>query len=189
MSLLDFISSKLQSGPKNLYTADIPLMPVATSSNQTSTSQQTGNVAQRHNNPGNLVYAGQQGAIQGEPKAGGGFWAKFPDVQSGMAAFQNDNSAKLKRNPSMTLAQLIDMRSPPTENSTSSLHYNVVDALKDLKDKGVISTLMANKLMVSNIPPDRLAQALAQAEGFYATNTPSQPQINSRSGLNLPINK
>ena len=129
-----------------------------------------GNIAQQNFNPGNLLFAGQSGAVRGAPKPGGGFWAKFPNEAAGYTALQNDIQAKVGRNPKMTVAQLLDLRSPPSENNTSALHYNVMDSLKDLRDSGKIHTLMANQLPVNSVPIDRLAQAIAQAEGYKSTN-------------------
>ena len=120
-------------------------------------------------NPGNLMFAGQPGAVQGPAKPKGGYWASFPDEATGYKALQADTQAKVNRNQNLTVAQLLDMRSPPSENNTSALHYNVMDELKDLKDSGKISTLMANKLLVRNVPADRLAQAIAKAEGYKSS--------------------
>jgi len=43
-------------------------------------------IAYVHNNPGSLMYAGQAGATRGEPKEGGGYWAKFESPGDGMRA-------------------------------------------------------------------------------------------------------
>jgi hypothetical protein len=166
-----FGSKTINYGDTQPATTTPKSAPVATSTPQLSISQQ-------NYNPGNLVYAGQAGAVKGDAKPGGGFWAKFPDENTGYQALSNDNLAKLKRSPDMTVAQLLDLRSPPSENSSSTLHYNVMDALKDLKDSGKISTLMANKLLVKDVPMDRLSQAIAKAEGYKSAS--STPPIASK---------
>jgi hypothetical protein len=162
----------------------------ATTTPQVASTNPVGNVAQRHNNPSNLMYAGQPNATQGEPKSGGGYWARFQNENDGYQAGINDTKIKLKNNPNMTVAQWLDKLSPPSENNVSNVHYNVMDELKDLKDSGKIPTLMANKLLVSQVPLDRLVRAKAKAEGFYAsTTTPSTPQVTSKFGNSLDLPK
>ena len=92
-----------------------------------------GNISEQNYNPGNLIFAGQPGAVKGAPKGDGTFWAKFADEKTGYQALVNDIQAKVNRQPNMTVAQLLDMRSPPSENSTSTLHYNVMDFSKTSK--------------------------------------------------------
>lgn len=132
----------------------------------------TRNIAQKHFNPGNLIYMEQPGAVQGEQKDKNIYWAKFPDEAAGFLAFQKDIEVKAKRNPKMSVKDLILKRSPVSENDYKTLAYNVMDDLKDLKDKGQIPSLLAGQLSVSQVPIDRLMQALAKAEGFYAKINP-----------------
>lgn len=53
-------------------------------------------VAQRHNNPGNIKFNPklkwmiELGAVQGEPATDGGYFAKFPDVNAGLKAIQQN---------------------------------------------------------------------------------------------------
>ena len=125
-----------------------------------------GNIAQRHNNPGNLVYVGQEGAEKGEEKSPGVYWAKFKDIDSGLKAMSRDNEIKLKRNPDMTLGELINVRSPGDENNSKTLTYNVIDELWDLKKDGTIPSL-SSRTKIKDLPMTRVSQALAKAEGFY----------------------
>lgn len=129
-----------------------------------------GNIAQRHLNPGNLIFMEQEGAERGELKEGEKdiYWARFKDEGAGFKAMQKDIEIKLKRTPDMTVRDLILERSPENENSYKTLAYNVADDLKDLKDKGDIPVLLMNQLAASQVPIDRLAQALVKAEGYYA---------------------
>lgn len=171
----DMFGSRIDYG-KELGTQD----QTSTISSPKSVSSQ--GISQQNFNPGNLIYAGQYGAVKGDPKGDGTYWAKFPNEQAGFQGLQNDIQAKLDKNPKMTVAQLLDLRSPPSENNTSSLHYNVMDDLADLNKSGKISTLMANQLPVSEVPMDRLSQAIAKAEGYYNTNSQlSQTLPNSPS--------
>jgi len=69
-------------------------------------------LASVNNNPGNLRYAGQAGASQGE----GGF-ARFSTPQAGYAALHNQIALDGSRG--LTLGQFISKYAPPTENNTS----------------------------------------------------------------------
>lgn len=68
-------------------------------------------LAQLNNNPGNLRFAGQPGATQGE----GGF-ARFPTPQAGVQALQRQ--IQLDASRGLTLAQFINKYAPPVENDT-----------------------------------------------------------------------
>jgi len=49
-------------------------------------------VSDRHNNPGNIKYgkfAKAHGAVKGEAAPDGGFWAKFPDRNTGTSAMKD----------------------------------------------------------------------------------------------------
>lgn len=66
-----------------------------------------------NNNPANLKYAGQAGAVKGE----GGF-AKFQTPEAGLNALYNQ--VKLDASRGLTLAQFINKFAPPTENDTQT---------------------------------------------------------------------
>lgn len=73
-----------------------------------------GSVASRNNNPGNLRYVGQTGAIGQDS---GGF-AIFPDLSTGQAAL--NAQINLDANRGLTLSQFIAKYAPPNENNTSN---------------------------------------------------------------------
>jgi hypothetical protein len=54
-------------------------------------------IADRNNNPGNLTFAGQEGAIQGELKRDNTYWAKFSDPESGFEALIRQIKLDAKR--------------------------------------------------------------------------------------------
>lgn len=115
------------------------------------------NPAQRHNNPTNLIFAGQPGATPGDEKAPGMNWANFPSPEAGFEAARSDIQAKLNRTPDMTLEQLINIRSPRGENDTGKLVSDISRSLQ------------ADPTMrVADIDMDRLLNVLARFEGFYA---------------------
>lgn len=71
-----------------------------------------GSPAQRNNNPGNLVYVGQKGAM----KVPGSRFAKFKTPQDGFNALQNQIMLDAKRGH--TLETFIYKYAPPKENNT-----------------------------------------------------------------------
>lgn len=113
-------------------------------------------IAQRHNNPGNLVYAGQSGAAPGEAKDGSLAWAKFDSPDAGFAALGADIGAKLARKPDMTLQELIATRSPGNENNLATLVPQISASL-GVKPDSKVSKMDTNQLM----------NVLARFEGFY----------------------
>lgn len=72
---------------------------------------QSSRLAFVNNNPGNLRFAGQEGAVQGE----GGF-ARFSTPEAGYQALKNQ--IQLDAGRGFTLAQFINKYAPPSENDT-----------------------------------------------------------------------
>lgn len=112
---------------------------------------QTSRIAYVHNNPGNLSYAGQEGAEKGEPKKGGGWWAKFDTPQEGWNALQKQ--IVRDADSGKTLAQFINKYAPPSENDTDHYLDNIVQWL------GV-----TEETKLDDIPVDKLARAMAKQE-------------------------
>lgn len=63
--------------------------------NQGSLSKDDGTQVTAYNNPGNLQFAGQQGAIEGQTY--GNNFAVFPNAEAGISALKNDLLAKVNR--------------------------------------------------------------------------------------------
>lgn len=88
---------------------------------QTEEGYYPGSIAYQNNNPGNLVYAGQAGAV---PGAGG--FASFSSYSAGYQALEDQITLDATRgtdvngNPTGTLSQLISSWAPPSENDTAS---------------------------------------------------------------------
>lgn len=80
-----------------------------------------GTLATRNNNPGNLRFVGQHGAVQGE----GGF-AAFPSADAGRAALIAQIQLDASRGHDaagrrvVTVADLIHSWAPPSENDTAA---------------------------------------------------------------------
>ena len=80
---------------------------------------QSSRLAYINNNPGNLRFAGQNGATQGE----GGF-AQFPTAEAGLQALQKQ--IQLDASRGLTLAQFINKYAPLTENDTQRYIQDVI---------------------------------------------------------------
>ena len=79
----------------------------------------TSGIAYRNNNPGNLMFANQPDAIQGEPRKTG-FWAKFETPEKGFEnIIRQINIDKTKRD--LTVEQFVNKFSPSSENRTEEL--------------------------------------------------------------------
>lgn len=86
-----------------------------------------GSIANRNNNPGNLMFVGQNGATQGEPKEGGGYWAKFDSPESGWNALQNQIETDKARG--LTLGGFISKYAPSSENNTAAYIASVAKSI------------------------------------------------------------
>lgn len=75
-------------------------------------------VAERHNNPGNLVFAGQRGATKGETVAGHTF-AKFQSTEEGIAALYRQLQLYQKRGID-TLTEVMGVYAPEGSNNTAA---------------------------------------------------------------------
>lgn len=107
---------------------------------------QSSRLAYVNNNPGNLRYAGQQGATQGE----GGF-AKFSSPQAGYEALKRQ--IQLDSGRGLTVESFVSKYAPPTENNTKQYIQQIV-AMTGANPKTPI-----NKINI-----DTLAKAIAKKE-------------------------
>jgi len=79
---------------------------------------QSSRISYVNNNPGNLVYAGQEGAKRGEKRGDGTYWAKFSTPDAGFNALQNQ--VKLDASRGLTLNSFINKYAPSSENDTKT---------------------------------------------------------------------
>jgi hypothetical protein len=77
-----------------------------------------GSRSYRNNNPGNLRVTGDKGVDSG------GFGI-FSTYEKGRAALEGDLSAKIRKYPSQTIAQIMERYAPSSEND-SALYASVV---------------------------------------------------------------
>lgn len=89
----------------------LPFSAAGNASASTVSIPQTSRLAYVNNNPGNLRFASQPGAVQGE----GGF-AKFASPEAGAKALEAQ--IKLDASRGHTLASFVSKYAPPTENDT-----------------------------------------------------------------------
>jgi len=78
----------------------------------------TSRIAYEHKNPGNLTYAGQAGATRGEPKRGGGYWAKFEDEGAGMRALARQ--VQIDQGRGLNVRQFVEKYAPAHENNVDN---------------------------------------------------------------------
>ena len=99
-----------------------------------------------NNNPGNLRYAGQTGAVPGE----GGF-AKFPSPNEGYDAVTNQ--VKLDTSRGMSLGEFLTKYAPPTENDTPTYIQNISSEIGGSPDDAL-----------TDFDPEVLAEAISKFE-------------------------
>lgn len=91
-------------------------------------------IAYVHNNPGNLKYAGQEGAEQGEEAKApdgspAGHWARFPSVEAGLNALRDQVMRDAERG--LSIRDFIMKYAPPTDNNDTERYIeDAVEALK-----------------------------------------------------------
>jgi len=101
--------------------------------------------ARRNNNPGNLMYVGQQGSVRGGSKRGGGYWAKFSSPEDGFNAlikdieFKKQGKSKTGISGDSTIADFFKRYAPPSENDSDKYIKSVskrlgISALAKIKD-------------------------------------------------------
>lgn len=135
---------------------------------------ETSRIAREHNNPGNLKFAGQAGAVRGEPAKDGGHWARFETPEAGAAALRSQVDLDASRGK--TLGQFISGYAPPSENDTAAYTAKAAKALGarpdtplDELDRGKVTAFIANQESSTRLPP-----GAAQATEPQRTQSASQ---------------
>lgn len=99
----------------------LPFSAAGNASASTVSIPKASRLAFVNNNPGNLRFAGQPGAVQGE----GGF-ARFETPEAGLKALENQ--IKLDASRGHTIASFVSKFAPPTENDTATYIKNIANA-------------------------------------------------------------
>ena len=106
-------TSVVPSAPAAKITADTPIKGI--DPNVVADTITKNEASTYKNNPGALKFANQPGATLGP----NGF-AIFATPEAGRQALLNDNAAKIKANPDMTISQLINKRTPVGAENTQA---------------------------------------------------------------------
>ena len=115
-------------------------------------------IADRHNNPGNLIYVGQKGAKKGEKK-GSAHWAMFDTPLAGFMALVDDIKAKQSGKTKTgltgesTISDFINVYAPAHENDTSGYINSILKSMKIDSDT-----------TINRLNPIELAKVIARIE-------------------------
>jgi hypothetical protein len=128
--------------------------------NQGSLSTDDGTQVTAYNNPGNLQFAGQPGAIEGQTY--GNNFAVFPDAETGIAALKNDLTAKVNR--SNRVEDIIGQYAPKEDNQQSFNNYLsfVKERVGETVEPNELDELTRSVIQFEN-KPDIANQYLAMA--------------------------
>jgi hypothetical protein len=104
----------------------------------------------KYNNPGNLKFANQASAIQGQTYGPG--YAIFPTAEAGLEALRNDLTAKVNRNN--RVEDIIGKYAPRSDNLESFDNYLgfVKDRVGDTVEPNEINDLMKSIIRFENKP-------------------------------------
>ena len=130
----------------------------------------------RNNNPGNLNFADQPGAVREEGH--GGREAKFPTMAAGVAALQDNLRAYQTQHGINTLRGIITRWSPPNENDTEKLIAEAEKRMEKGRDEplDLNDPVIMQKLTNSFIVAENGGQysGLAQVAGGGASRVPTE---------------
>jgi hypothetical protein len=108
------------------------------------TIPRTSRIAYEHKNPGNLTFAGQAGATRGEPKAGGGYWAKFEDEAAGMRALARQ--VQLDQQRGLNVRQFVEKYAPSTDGNNVDKYLAKLQRLTGADEATQLSEMSAGNL-------------------------------------------
>ncbi len=118
----------------------------------------TSRIAFEHNNPGNLTYAGQPGAERGEPKEGGGYWARFPSAGDGMRALARQVVKDQERG--LNVAQFVEKYAPKGDGNNTERYITKLNRLLGVDEATPLTEVSAGAM----------AYAIAQIESGTRPN-------------------
>jgi hypothetical protein len=107
------------------------------------------NLAQRNNNPGNLIFVGQRGAEKGERS-----FARWPTPEEGWVGLLRQ--VELDQGRGLTMREFITKYAPPTENDSITYIRNMCRWLNCKPDS-----------MLSSIDAGIISVCLARQEGYF----------------------
>lgn len=118
----------------------------------------TSRIAFEHNNPGNLTYAGQPGAERGEPKEGGGYWARFPSAGDGMRALARQVMKDQDRQ--LNVRQFVEKYAPSSDGNNVERYITKLNRLLGVDEATPLTEVSAGAM----------AYAIAQIESGTRPN-------------------
>ncbi|HYA40394.1 MAG TPA: hypothetical protein VEF34_03770 [Syntrophobacteraceae bacterium] len=134
-------------------------------------------IATVHNNPGNLMWANQPGAVQGEPKAGGGYWAKFESPEAGWQAELRQIEIDKRDHPEYTLSQLINKYAPASDKNDPQWYAKTVaGALRISPDTPI-----------TQIPTEALGREIVKIESGTSFRTSGSVQVPASSQMTADL--
>jgi hypothetical protein len=146
-SAVNEITRQILSGT---YTGDFEVETGSTTDDQASLSPADGTQVTAYNNPGNLQFAGQQGAIEGQTY--GNNFAVFPDAETGLNALRADLTAKVNRDNRVD--EIIGQYAPKEDNPQSFNNYLsfVKDRVGETVEPNEIDDLTRSVIQFENKP-------------------------------------
>lgn len=117
-------------------------------------------VSSRHNNPGNLKFVGQEGAVPGEKASDGGSFAQFETPEAGQAALERDIGIKVGREK--TVRKIVSRYAPVSSNNTEAYINDVATQLGIDPD--------------TDVPPEKQAALVAAIARHESGNGASSPR-------------
>lgn len=124
-----------------------------------------GSLSFRNNNPGNLTYAGQPGAVLGD----GGRFARFATYEDGAAALANQ--VKLDASRGLTLEGFLHKFAPASENNTGA-YIASVSAATGIAPGQSLSNAIAGE---ASLPPFSRSSARRSISPQPGHPTPGYP--------------
>lgn len=104
----------------------------------------TARIAYEHNNPGNLTFKDQRGATRGEPKDGGGYWARFDNTSDGMRALARQVGLDQERG--LNVRQFVEKYAPKKDGNDVDMYLQKLHRLTGADEETNLSEISAGSL-------------------------------------------
>jgi hypothetical protein len=186
---LNFIAGQKPEVPP-VEVVEAPKMP-----NPQTNQERKLTVAERHNNPGNLIFVKQAGAEQGEPKQGGGYWAKFPDYNTGRKALESQINLDTQER-SMNLSNFMEKYAPRKDKNDTDAYVATIAKDLGIDPKGKVPAELIPKLAdtITRVESDGKYAVPTETKqipgGGFATNAGGaafgNPNITREAALSVP---
>lgn len=132
-------------------------------------------VAQRNNNPGNLIFIGQPGAVKGDQRPDGTYWAKFENPETGRTALENQLRLDTQRR-GMNLTDTMNKYAPKADKNNTQAYIDYISKATGIKPN-------------EKVPPEKLVE-VADAIQYYESGgryTKNNKPIPSNIPRSVPV--